>query len=66
MKQLLFIIGVAFALQSCDTCAHIPTYGGHAAMVYGHSDYGGNMKPTKNPYYVKAKKSHYHYHNYYK
>jgi hypothetical protein len=55
MKSLILLIGLIIGLQSCDTCKHIPTYGGRAAMVYGHSNEGGH-KANKNPYAVKAKK----------
>ena len=66
MKHVFFIILLfSLLLQSCDTCKHIPTYGGRARMIYGHETYGGNMKAAKNPYFVKAKKSRWHYHNYY-
>lgn len=65
MKKLLFLFGVFLVtLQSCDTCKHIPTYGGRAAMVYGHS--GDGMKAKKNPYAVKAKVKKYRYVNRYK
>lgn len=64
---IFFIIG----LSSCDTCKHISAYtsstGGTRMLQRGERPIKEfEMKPTKNPYYVKAKKpakSHNYYSN---
>ena len=58
MKQLLIITLaiLSITIQSCSSCKYAPTYGGRGAMLYGHSD-ETQMKGTKNPYKVKAKKT---------